>query len=150
MSGNNKSFEKSLVRINWLHEGQPSLHCPITGKVVLAGYDSANAEQWDEPDYALIETLRFVYIPDAGEFEYIHPVLEKVLELRVKELKKELGEDAFEEEFESSPWEVLCAEINQFIEMPFVYDLTTHGMACGPVSFSVFAGIELAPLNGDD
>ena len=88
MSDYNKSLKKSLVSIDWHYEGQPSLHCPITGKVVLAGYDSADAEKWDEPDYASIETLRFVYIPEAGEFEYIHPALEKVLELRVKELKR--------------------------------------------------------------
>jgi len=140
----NKNFEKSLVSIDWDYEGLPSLHCPVTGKMVLGAYRAD--DDWDEDDHASVETLRFVYAELVGDFVYIHPALEEALELRVKELEEELGEEDFDFEFDGTPWGVLCAEINKFMEMPFVYELRSNGMACGPVSESVFAGIELAPL----
>jgi hypothetical protein len=43
-----------------------------------------------------------------------------------------------------SDFEILQAHVESIGEVPLVFCLTTSGMACGPVSSSVYVGLDLA------
>jgi hypothetical protein len=78
----------------------------------------------------------FHYKPELGEFSYIKPGLQKTIE----EKRRELGEEA--EDLED--FEILAEHVETLGKVPLVFALTTHGMAMGPVSSTVYVGLDLA------
>ncbi len=145
------TFERAVVNIDWpFGQVPPALHCPITGVVVLSGYGGSRGpnadydleEEWDD-----VPTLRFIYIDGIGEFDYIHPSLEAVIEQKRNELEA-AGRDAeFNDDFD-----ILADHVEELGEVPLIYELTTRGMGCGPVSRTIWVGFDLfaAHRDGED
>ena len=134
------AFSAALVELEWDSDDPPALHCPITGKVVAIGYDPETGDSFDgqqEPKWETIPTVVFHYCPEVGEFSYIKPLLQKTIE----EKRHELGEEA--EDLED--FEILTEYVESLGKVPLVFALTTHGMATGPVSSTVYVGLDLAP-----
>ncbi len=148
-SGNNtlkngSSFSEALVSIDWdFNAPPPALRCPITGSVVLAGYDPATGEFAEgvvKPNWEKIPTALFQYLSEIDEFTYIKPELQAVIDRK----RQELSEDADD----LDDFEILGEHVTNLGAAPLVFCLTTHGMACGPVSSSVYVGLDLAAGNG--
>ncbi|WP_029586373.1 hypothetical protein [Bradyrhizobium sp. URHD0069] len=139
------AFTKALVLIDWEFDAPiPVLRCPITGKVIASGYDPATgemAEGYGEPKWQEVPTVLFHYIPEVGEFDYIKPELQA----KVDSKRKELGEDA--EELDD--FEILEEHVESLGDVPLVFCLMTSGMACGPVSSSIYVGLDLAAAYRD-
>lgn len=137
------AFEKALVTIEWEHGAPPpALRCPITGEVVLIGYDPATGAYVDgveEPDFASIPTVLFSYIPEVGDFDFIRDDLAKAIEQK----RADLGDDG--EDLDD--FEILSEHLETIGKVPLVFNLITYGMACGPVSGSVYVGLDLAGSN---
>ena len=143
------AFERAVVHIEWPSGAEPPvLRCPITGQVVLKGYDPVTGEDagFEEPDWAAVPTARFCYIPEVGEFSFIAPQLQAAIEAaRAALLKKATGRKREEVE-DLSDFEILQEHVADLGEVPLVFCLTTRGMACGPVSSSVYVGLDLAAV----
>lgn len=96
-----------------------SLHCPACGAVAM-----------DEAHFA--ETpckhLIFAFLDEVGDFSYIAPELEKLLE--------KLSDD--EDQVDG-----LCKRIKS--KTAICLGVTTSGMACGPVSSTAWLGFDLCP-----
>ena len=137
------AFDKALVTLDWEHGAPPpALRCPITGKVVLIGYDPVSGEFVDgvvEPDFASIPTVLFHYISEVGDFDYIRDDLAEAIEKKRAALGDE-GEDM-------DDFEILSEHLEAIGRVPVIFNLITHGMACGPVSGSVYVGLDLAGSN---
>jgi hypothetical protein len=133
------AFSAALVEVDWDSDAPPALHCPITGQIVAIGYDPETGDFFDgqrEPKWETIPTMLFHYYPEAGEFSYIKPDLQK----EIDEKRQALGEDA--EDLED--FEILVEHVESLGKVPLVFALTTHGMAMGPVSSTVYVGLDLA------
>lgn len=137
------AFEKALVTIEWEHGAPPpALRCPITGKVVLIGYDPVSGAYVDgveEPDFASIPTVLFHYISEVGHFDFIRDDLAEAIEKK----RAELGEDGED----MDDFEILSEHLESIGKVPLIFNLITYGMACGPVSGSVYVGLDLAGSN---
>ena len=88
------AFENALVDIDWdTTAPPPALRCPITGKVILYGYDPVTTEvgvdDYEQPDWASIPTVLFHYIGEVGEFDYIRPELHAVIDKKLDALEIE-------------------------------------------------------------
>jgi hypothetical protein len=137
------AFEKALVTIEWEHGAPPpALRCPITGKVVLIGYDPVSGAYVDgveEPDFTSIPTVLFHYISEVGHFDFIRDDLAEAIEKK----RAELGEDGED----MDDFEILSEHLESIGKVPLIFNLITYGMACGPVSGSVYVGLDLAGSN---
>jgi hypothetical protein len=139
------AFTRALLSINWDSAAPaPILRCPITGKVIAVGYDPTSGEMaadYEEPNWEEVPTLLFHYIPEVGEFSYITPGLQAKIDEKRADLEQKLGEDEAED---LSDFEILEEHLESLGEVPVVFGLTTHGFACGPVTGSVYVGLDLA------
>jgi hypothetical protein len=79
--------------------------------------------------------MLFHYYPEAGEFSYIKPDLQK----KIDEKRRALGDNA--EDLED--FEILAEHVESLGKVPLIFALTTHGMAMGPVSSTVYVGLDL-------
>lgn len=104
-----------------LEYNKPDFFCPFTGKQILS-----------EEGIIYNENLAFVYIDIVGDLEYIH---EDFTEIR---------DDIFDNPEEDEPLDTFIKRIDNSIESQLVvFNLTSYGMACGPVSCTVTIGIML-------
>lgn len=106
------------------------------------GYDPVSGEFVDgvvEPDFASIPTVLFHYISEVGDFDYIRDDLAEAIEKKRAALGDE-GEDM-------DDFEILSEHLEAIGRVPVIFNLITHGMACGPVSGSVYVGLDLAGSN---
>ena len=124
----------------------PQIFHPVTGQLLDPGQDPTSGDEPDwgqvtETDYAAIPGLLFVFIGVVREFAWLHPDIEARLE--------GLRETHAEDEDEPDDFELLERYFAGMAKVPFAYCLTTQGMACGPVSSSVWYGFDLfAPYAG--
>jgi hypothetical protein len=134
------SFTKALVSIDWISDAPPPiLRCPISGQVIAAGYDPSNGETADdyvEPNWEAIPTVLFHYIPEIGEFDFIRPELQS----KIDSVRERLGDQADD----LDDFEILEAHVEKIGNVPLIFHLITSGMACGPVSSSIYVGLDLA------
>lgn len=123
----------------------PNLYCPVTAKPIVFGQDAATGENrlGEEPDYTEVETLLFIYLPEISDFVYIKDELREKLEIfKNTLLAEDPGADIDDE------MEILQKNLKQFAECPHLIQMVTSGMACGPVSYSVYFGFDLfAPFS---
>ena len=144
-------FQRALVDIDWdTGAPPPAIKCPITGEVVVYGFDPVTAEvgeeDYVEPDWESIPTVLFHYIPEVGEFDYIRPSLQAAIDEKRQALLSAANADEVESIEDLSDFEILTDYLDDLGEVPLVIRLTTHGIACGPVSSSVCVGLDLAAL----
>lgn len=117
------------VQLNLDHD---NFFCPVTGFHMLS-------EEHYEPSPATL----FVYIEDAGEFEWYSRELEK--------LESTVNTEEIEDECEDG-----LSNIERFLvaikDKPnlVVFTITTSGIACGPVSSTVHIGIDMDYSKKDD
>lgn len=105
-------------------------YCPVTGQLILApeGYSPSPATAFCLP-------------PEAEEFDAMLPGLRKIRD------KVRLATS----EGNPAPWELfeaICKELEHHSNLVLL-SLTTHGMACGPVSDTVHLCINFAYGAGD-
>ena len=135
------TFYQALVTIDWpFNATPPIIRCPITGMVVGAGYDpasGANADEFTEPDHEKVPTMMFSYIPEVGEFDFIRPELLEVIEAKRAELVT-----ADSENEELAEFEILTDHVDDLGKCPMIFEVATSGTACGPVSSSVYIGLD--------
>jgi len=140
------AYASAAIDIDWPFDAPPpALRCPITGKVVVLGYDPASGEMSDEaekPDWANIPTVLFHFIPEVGEFDFIRPELQK----KIEEKRAEMGEEA--EDLDD--FEILTEFVEEIGTTPLIFCLNTSGMANGPITVSVHIGLDLATLLPDE
>ena len=136
------AFEKALICIDWTSDAPlPILRCPTTGAVIASGYDPSNgetAEDYVEPNWEAIPTVLFHYIPELGEFDFIRPELQN----KIDEMREELGVQADD----IDDFEILEAYVEEIGSVPLIFQLVTSGMASGPISSSVYVGLDLAAV----
>jgi hypothetical protein len=134
-------FEKATISIDWEGDSpSPAILCPITGKIVLAGYDPATgeyAEGVSEPQYENIPTATFYYLDELDEFLFIRNDIREAIDAYRKDLPSHKSEDL-------SDYDILSSGEIAFGKIPLIFALTTHGMSCGPVSSTVRVGLDLA------
>ena len=135
-------FERALHEVNWDFSAQPpALRCPITGQIVLAGYDPVTgdiADGVEQPHWEKVPTVLFHFIDEIGEFDFIRDDLRAAIEKK----RMDLGADADD----MHDFEILSEHLTSLGHAPIIFKLTTHGIACGPVSSSVYVGLDLAAL----
>jgi len=136
-------FYRALTTIDWPFNAKPPvIRCPITGMVVVAGNDpssGANTDEYSELDHEKVPTLMFSYIPEVEQFDFIRPELMEAIESKRAEL---VAADPENEDLYD--FDILTDHLGNLGECPVVFELVTTGMACGPVSSSVFVGLDLA------
>jgi hypothetical protein len=140
-------FESALVNIDWPFGAEPPvLKCPITGQVVLQGYDPVTGDMamYEEPKWSEVPTVTFCYLPEVGEFQYIAASLQTAIDETRRALIAAAGPSDVEEIEELSDFEILREHVESLGEVPLIFCLTTSGMACGPVSASVYVGLDLS------
>ncbi len=123
------------VQLNLSHN---NFYCPVTGQQIC-GDEEANPK---------VPSIRFIYIPEVGEFETIHPDLETLADQIRNELaaKEEEDEDFCEEFFDVFKEALKKDEANDSL---VIYSITTSGIACGPVSETIHIGIDM-DYEGED
>jgi hypothetical protein len=111
--------------------GKPELklYCPSCGVLVV------NDE--DEVEQPACEHVLFLYLDDIAEFLYIEPELERLIEAKRKN-----------EDEDESDYELLLKE-HPSSSTAFVWEETTSGFACGPVSSTLAVGFDLARTKGN-
>lgn len=107
-----------------------NFYCPITGLQILG------------PDFFHpSDATAFTFSPEAGDFESIDEPYKVIWE----EIESQYGD----EEFASDLWDRFCKRLADEFPQILVFGFTTHGIACGPVSNTIFVAIDFA-YGGDD
>jgi len=117
------------VQLDLSHD---NFYCPVTGFHMLS-----------EEHYDASPATLFVYIEDAGEFEWYSPELEK--------LESTINTEEIEDECEDglSNIERFLAAIKDKLNL-VVFTITTSGIACGPVSSTVHICIDMDYCEEED
>lgn len=136
-------FQQALVTIDWPFDAPPPIiRCPITGRAIAPGQDADedydDDEFTDADPYEDTPTLLFLYVEDAGEFEYLRAEVQEAIDAKRKQLTEEDPEND-----NLSDFEILSEHLDELGDCPLVFNLVTSGMACGPVSFGVYIGLDL-------
>ncbi|GLQ79173.1 hypothetical protein GCM10007881_26910 [Mesorhizobium huakuii] len=135
------AFSKALVTIDWEGENLLVLRCPITGEVVAAGYDPTTGEfGYGEhvPEWENIPTVLFHYTPETGEFDFIRPQLKEEIDRKRQELEAAGGDEEFDD------FDVLQEHLPSIGKVPLVFCIETSGIATGPLTSTVYVGLDLA------
>jgi hypothetical protein len=99
--------------------------CPITGTQILG-------PDFFEPSDATV----FTFSPEAGDFDsIIEPY---------KSIWDQIGEKYGEEEFGDELWDRFCKRLAEEHPNLLLFGFTTHGIACGPVSNTIYVAIDFA------
>jgi len=99
-----------------------NFYCPVTGQLI------SNDELFEESPATV-----FSYIDEVQEFQKIVPDLEEIW----KKIEDEADEDDF-------PWDLFEKFAGKIKNDSIVcFQITTRGMACGPVSSTVRIGINM-------
>lgn len=113
------------LSMEWPFDAEaPDVHCPACGAQVLKKNDAVT-----QPACAHV---KFVYLAEIDDFDYLDARIESQLEER----RNAAPDD-----------DLSNGEMLRGLDGPstcFVYELTTSGMACGPVSSTVRIGFDLA------
>ena len=117
------------VHLNLSHN---NFFCPVTGEQIC-GDEVAN------PD---VTSVRFIYLPEVGDFETIDPDLEVIADQIREDLaaKEEADEDFCEEFFDVFKEALKKDEANESL---VIYSISTSGIACGPVGQTVHIAIDM-------
>lgn len=107
-----------------------SFFCPVTGLQILG-------PDFFHPSAATV----FTFSPEAGDFESIDEPYKAIWD----EVEDQFGED----EFGSDLWNRFCARLGKEHPELLVFGFTSHGMACGPVSNTIYVAIDFS-YGGDD
>jgi hypothetical protein len=102
-----------------------SFYCPVTGQLILA-----------PEEYKPSPATAFVLPPEAEDFDAMQPRLRKIWD-KVK---------AASDDKDPQPWQLFedfCNELEHHSNL-VLFSLTSHGMACGPVSSTVHLCIDFA------
>lgn len=99
--------------------------CPITGTQIL-GPDSF------EPSEATV----FTFSPEAGDFDSISEPYKRLWD----KIEAKYGEDEFGNEL----WKRFCKRLAKEHPNLLIFGFTTHGIACGPVSNTIYVAIDFA------
>jgi hypothetical protein len=99
--------------------------CPITGSQILG-------PDFFEPSDATV----FTFSPEAGDFDSISEPYKSIWD----EMEKTHGE----EEFGAELWERFCSRLLKEHPNLLLFGFTTHGIACGPVSNTIYVAIDFA------
>lgn len=124
----------NMVTIDWPCDAEaPSWFCPACGKQTVDSEDG------------LVERpcphLAFLYLKEIDEFEYIKENVKALVEKERQAADAE--KDGKEEERdEMSDYELLKKALSQDSAFA-IFEITTSGMACGPVSSTVCIGYRL-------
>lgn len=111
----------------------PSLFCPACGKQTV---------DWED---GLVEPhcphLKFLYLTQIDDFEFIKEDVKDLLDEKRRALDAS-KDDTDEDQDELSDYELLQSAVSS--DPTFViFELTTSGMACGPVSSTACIGYQL-------
>ena len=117
------------VELNLSHN---NFFCPVTGEQIC-GDEVAN------PD---VTSVRFIYLPEAEDFETIHPDLEAIADQIRDEIaaKEEADEDFCKEFFDLFKEALNKDEANESL---VIYSISTKGMGCGPITETIHIGIDM-------
>ena len=99
--------------------------CPITGTQILG-------PDFFEPSDATV----FTFSPEAGDFDSISEPYKAIWDV--------IGEKYGEEEFGDELWERFCKRLTEEHPNLLLFGFTTHGIACGPVSNTIYVAIDFA------
>lgn len=100
-------------------------HCPKTGKMILG------------PDYFEVsDATAFCYSPEANDFESIAD--------EYQPLWQKIEEQYGEEEFGDELFKRFCDALLKDHPNLVIFGFTTHGIACGPVSNTIYVCIDFA------
>lgn len=99
--------------------------CPITGTQILG-------PDFFEPSDATV----FTFSPEAGDFDSISEPYKSIWD--------EITEKHGEEEFGDELWERFCKRLTEEHPNLLLFGFTTHGIACGPVSNTIYVAIDFA------
>lgn len=99
-----------------------NFYCPVTGQLITG----------DQVFQASPATV-FTYVSEVGEFEQITPEL--------KELWDSVEAEADEDDFDIDLFEKFAEKIED--DAIVCFEITTFGMACGPVSSTVRIAINM-------
>jgi hypothetical protein len=99
--------------------------CPITGTQILG-------PDFFEPSDATV----FTFSPEAGDFDSISEPYKSIWD--------EITEKHGEEEFGDELWERFCKRLAEEHPNLLLFGFTTHGIACGPVSNTIYVAIDFA------
>lgn len=136
-----------IVKLDW--NGMiPDVHCPVCGKTWWA----------QDVEFESCEHLLFGYVIEAGCFEYITDEFQDFIETEAKNIiatmriniPKENVEDELNLEEIDIEDELDCELLEQVLEKynsssAFTLSLTTNGIACGPISSTLYVGIDFCP-----
>lgn len=111
-----------VVDLEWQGD-LPEFYCPVCGKAVTTE---------NGPSDDICGHVKFLYVDEVGEFEFIDSNYESLL----KEFDYESDDDQIE---------FLMKKVKS--ESAIAFNLTTSGIACGPVSSSVTYGVDFNPNN---
>lgn len=139
--GKQSAFANATVKIDWnFGAPAPAIRCPISGEIVLVGYDPATGELADgveEPKWGDIPTVLFHYLDEVGEFDYINPQLAE----RINQVRSTLT-DEDSEDFHD--FDILVSLVDDLGNVPVIFELTTYGFAPGPITSTIWVGLDLA------
>ena len=110
-----------IVDLEWYGD-PPVFYCPVCGKNIVT--EEGMADDW-------CSHVKFLYVYEAGEFTFNDKSYEDIL-------SDKDYEECEEEEIE--PVEMLMKKVESTSALAL--NLTTTGMACGPVSMTVTFGVE--------
>lgn len=102
-----------------------SFFCPITGEQILG------------PDFFTpSQATAFTFSPEAGDFDSIAEPYKAIWD----EIAEQYGED----EFGNDLWTRFCARLAKEYSHLLIFGFTSHGIACGPVSNTIYVAIDFA------
>ena len=107
------------------------LHCPVCGKAVFEPDTPCDA-----PNCAHVQ---WVYLGETGEFTYTTPAVQAAID-ELKQAEEDDEVESLKERFEAT-W-----SSNTRVS----FEITTGGMACGPVWSTISVGVEYMPDSAGD
>jgi hypothetical protein len=102
-----------------------TFYCPITGELILS-------PDRFEPSAA----TAFSFCPEAGDFDMARRSL--------RSLWRTLNDRYGDDEFFPDLWRRFCRRLAKQKPEIVVFGFTSHGMACGPVSSTIYLGIDFS------
>lgn len=102
-----------------------TFHCPITGALILS-------PDRFEPSAA----TAFSFSPEAGDFD--------IARRSLRSLWRTLNDRYGDDEFFPDLWGRFCRRLAKRKPEIVVFGFTSHGMACGPVSSTIYLGIDFS------
>ena len=99
--------------------------CPITGEQILG-------PDFFEPSAATV----FTFSPEAGDFDLIDQPYKSIW----MRIEKKYGDGAFGDEL----WKRFRSRLAKMHPNIMIFGFTTHGIACGPVSNTIYVAIDFA------